>query len=101
MLRSTYLACLLAAGLTSAAHAGPEDLATIERECQAQLGYAPARCACFGETAEAQLSDTQQAFVAAQITSDQVAVAQIQPTMTIDDMVGAGTFMGNVAQLCP
>jgi hypothetical protein len=81
--------------------AAPEHIATIEQECQTQLGYAPARCACFGETAAAQLSDTEQAFVAAQVTKDKSAAAEIQRTMTVDEMMKAGQFMTSVAQQCP
>jgi hypothetical protein len=81
--------------------AAPEHLATIEQECLTQLGYGPERCACFGETAASQLSDKEQAFVAAQVTQDQAAIAQIQGTMTVNEMMAAGQFMTSAAQQCP
>jgi hypothetical protein len=94
---------LVLAGLFAApaSLAGPEHIATIESECQTQLGHSPARCACFGETAAAQLSDKEQAFVAAQVTKDQAAIAQIQGTMTVNEMMAAGQFMTGVEQQCP
>ncbi|MGH6923283.1 MAG: hypothetical protein ACRED5_06040 [Propylenella sp.] len=76
-------------------------MATIEQECQTQLGHSPARCACFGETAAAQLSDKEQAFVAAQVMKDQAAIAQIQGTMTVNEMMAAGQFMTGIEQQCP
>ncbi len=81
--------------------AGPEHVATIEQECQTQLGYTPARCACFGVTAGAQLSDKEQAFVAAQVVKDQATITEIQGTMTVNEMMKAGQFMTSVAQQCP
>jgi hypothetical protein len=95
-------ASFVVAGAFGASHslAGPQDVATIERECQTQLGYAPARCACFGEKAGG-LSDKEQAFVAAQVTKDKAAIVRIQGTMTVNEMMTAGQFMTSVAQLCP
>ena len=83
-----------------ASFAGPEHVATIEQECQTQLGYSPSRCVCFGEKA-GQLSDKEQAFVAAQVTKNQAALAQIQGTMTVNEMMAAGEFVTGVAQQCP
>lgn len=81
--------------------AGAEDVATIERECQSQLGYSLERCGCFGDTAAATLSDKEQAFVAAQVMKDQAAIARVQGTMTMDEMMVAGQFMTTIAQQCP
>jgi len=81
--------------------AAPEHVATIEQECQSQLGYTPARCACFGVTASAQLTDKEQAFVAAQVVKDQAAITEIQGTMTVNEMMKAGQFTTSAAQQCP
>ena len=99
---SLGLAFAAAAGFcTSAGLAGPEHVATIESECQTQLGYSPSRCACFRSTAETGLSDNAQAFVAAQVTKNQAAIAETQATLSGDDMMAAINFLTTAPQQCP
>ena len=101
ILRILFVSFVVAAAFGAPpSFAGPDDVATIERECQTQLGYAPARCVCFGKKA-AGLSDKEQAFVAAQVTKDQAAIVRIQGTLTVNEMMKAGQFMTSVAQQCP
>ena len=99
---------MLAAGLLTlpliapgAAFAGPEHIAGIEQECVQQLGYAPARCECIGDRAEADLNDNQQAFMYAHATKNTAEAQRLQGVMTIDEMTEAGSFMAGVAGICP
>ncbi|MEX2200676.1 MAG: hypothetical protein WD711_04715 [Dongiaceae bacterium] len=81
--------------------AGSEHVAGIEQECEAQLGYAPERCECIGDHAEADLNDNQQAFMYAQATGNAAEAQRLQGSMTIDEMTEVGQLMTGIDGICP
>ncbi|MDP2619383.1 MAG: hypothetical protein Q8P46_04285 [Hyphomicrobiales bacterium] len=88
------------AGLAAPALATQEHLDTLERECGPQLGFSASGCKCISNTAAVELNDTQQAFVAAQVTKNQAEIARIQGAMTMDEMMQAANFMTTAPSRC-
>jgi hypothetical protein len=95
---------VVAAGLvlaTSAlpAYADAQAVDTLRQECAAQLNLPATACACIAAKA-AELTDNQQAFLAASVTKDETAAAALRGQMTIDELTQAGMFMTTSPQAC-
>lgn len=97
--RMTLSSALLVTALALPASASPADLATIERECGAQLNLPPGGCACIGKRA-ASFTDGQQAFIAAALAKDRVAQSEIVQTLTVAQLTEAGMFMTKAPAQC-
>jgi hypothetical protein len=100
MLRSFFVA----AGLVLAASALPaladtQAVETLRAECAAQLKLPAAACDCIAAKA-AELTDNQQAFLAASVTKDEATAATLRGQMTIDELTQAGMFMATSPQAC-
>jgi len=85
---------------TTPAFAGQEHLDIIGQQCGAQLGQPPAVCSCMAQSAGAQLSDTQQAFMAAQVTSNGPEIARTQALLSADEAVAVMQFMTTIVPAC-
>ena len=77
-----------------------EDLRTIAEQCGVQLKLPNAACACISGAAGEQLSDKQQAFMAAQVTKNRGEVARLQSEMTVGEMTAVGNFMTSIVAKC-
>lgn len=75
-------------------------LRTITEQCGVQLKLPDATCACISGAAGKQLSDQQQAFMAAQVTKNNAEFARLQSEMTIGDMTEVGNFMTSIVGQC-
>lgn len=80
--------------------AAQEHLDTLKNECGVQLSMSSSACACIADKAGAELSDVQQAFVAAQVTRNKPEAGRLQQQMTVAEMMQAGTFMTNAPGAC-
>jgi hypothetical protein len=99
-LREASAILIACAGLAAPALAAQEHLDALERECGPQLGFPASGCKCISAAAAAELNDTQQAFVAAQVTRNKADAARIQGTMTMDEMMQAANFMTTAPSRC-
>lgn len=94
---------LLAATLAlavSPAVAGPQHLQIIGQQCAAQLGKPPAVCSCMSQRAGAQLSENQQAFMAAQVTGNGPEIGRTQALLGANDALGVMQFMTTIITAC-
>lgn len=73
---------------------------TLKAECLKQLGLSESGCTCIGNKAEAELSETQQQLVVAHVTKNKAKAAEIQATMSPEDMTAAATFMTTAPGAC-
>ena len=99
MMKSLLAAAFLAASL-SPALAGPEHLTIIGQQCASQLKLSAAVCNCMVQKAGAELNNSQQAFMAAQVTGNTAEVARVQGMMTAQEAVATGQFMTSVVGQC-
>ena len=100
MTRSIALLALIIGFVPGLALASPADLATLESECGPQLGLSATGCACIKAKAAAELSDTQQAFVASIVTKDKKTQRAVMQNMTVGEMTAAGQFMTTAPAQC-
>ena len=96
---ATVIGGLILAAFTFPALADTAALETLRSECAAQLNLPPPACDCIVDRA-AELSDNQQAFVAASVTKDEATAATLRGQMTIDELTQAGPFMTTSPQAC-
>ena len=73
---------------------------TLKAECLKQLGMPESACTCIGTTAEADLSENQQKLVVAHVTNDKAKAAELQATMTVEEMTEAANFMTTAPGKC-
>jgi hypothetical protein len=85
---------------TAPAFAAPEHLEIIGQQCGVQLNQSPTVCSCVQQNAGTQLSDTQQAFMAAQVTANVPEITRTQGLLTADDAIGVMQFMSSVVATC-
>lgn len=69
-------------------------------ECHIQLDLSDSGCACIGESARRDLSETQQEFVLAQVTDDKAASDSLMQDMTIEEMTQAAEWMMSAPTNC-
>jgi len=100
MTRTIALAALILVAAQASAFATTQHLKTIGEQCAVQLKLPPTACACISSAAGEQLSDTQQAFMVAQITKDKAAMASLQSSMTVGEMTVVGNFMTSIVGQC-
>ena len=100
LLLSAAVLAVSAMGFALPAVATQEDLDTIASECGQQLQLSPSGCTCIRDTAAADLTDAQQAFVAASITEDHARRGELQGKMSGDEVLGAITFMTQAPTSC-
>lgn len=91
---------IVCAGFAAPALAAQEHLDTLKRECGTQLGLSASGCQCISDSAAAELNDNQQAFVVAQVTGDNAEFTRLQGSMTMDEMMAAGTFVTTAPSRC-
>ena len=82
----------LLTGLSIPALAGPEHIQTIREQCGIQLNVSASVCECIA-TAAADLNENQQAFAAAQVTSNGPEIARIQTLLSAEEALGVMNFM--------
>ena len=99
-LRTLLLATVVFAGTASSLLAGIEHIQTIRRECLSQVAYPQPQCDCIAERAAGDLSDNQQAYVAAQMSGKLSDIAQLQGAMTPEEVAATDAFMGSIAETC-
>jgi hypothetical protein len=101
MTRAIMLLVLVAGAfpLPGAALASEEDLVTIESECGKRLKMPPGGCTCMRDKA-GELTDGQQAFVAAVVSKDKQAQASIMQNLTVGELTEAGMFMTQAPGQC-
>jgi hypothetical protein len=90
---------LIASAVADSAFADAGDLETLRTECAAQLNLPSGACDCIAAKA-GELSDNQQAFLAATVTKDVATAATLRVQMSIEELTAAGMFMANSAQIC-
>ena len=100
MTRIITLAAFTLLAAQASAFATAQHLKTIGEQCGIQLKLPAATCACISGAAGEQLSETQQAFMVAQITKDKAAMAQMQSSMTVGEMTAVGNFMTSIVGQC-
>ena len=96
----TMVAVAALAFATMPAFAAQEHLDIIGQQCAAQLGQTPAVCGCMVQSAGAQLNDSQQAFMAAQVTSNGPEIARTQALLSANEAVGVMQFMTTIIAAC-
>ena len=69
-------------------------------ECHIQLDLSDSGCACIGESARRDLSETQQEFVLAQVTDDKAASDSLMQDMTVEEMTQAAEWMMSAPTNC-
>jgi len=100
MLRSAGLAgSLILAASTVPVFADAAALETVRTECGTQLNLPAAACDCIA-TRAGELSDEQQAFLAATVTKDEAATSSLRGQMTIEELTQVGMFMTSAPQNC-
>ena len=82
------------------AFAAQEHLDIISQQCGIQIGQTPAVCGCMAQSAGAQLSENQQAFMAAQVTANGPEIARTQGLLSPDEAVSVMQFMTTIVQAC-
>jgi hypothetical protein len=83
------------------AFAAQEHLDIIGQQCGTRLSLAPQVCACMQQSAGTQLTDNQQAFMAAQVTANGPEITRIQAELlTAEDAVKVMQFMTTVVPAC-
>jgi hypothetical protein len=82
------------------AFAAQEHLDIIGQQCAVQLGQSPAVCGCMSQSAGAQLNDNQQAFMAAQVTSNGPEIARTQALLDANEAIGVMQFMTTIVGAC-
>ncbi len=98
-LGAAVLGALLASGLIAGqAHADAAD--DLVDECHVQLELSDSGCACIGESARRDLSETQQEFVLAQVTDDKAASDSLMQGMTVEEMTQAAEWMMSAPTDC-
>lgn len=99
MARRILLALALVAAMSPAV-AGPQHLQIINQQCGTQLGKPPAVCNCMSQRAGSQLSENQQAFMAAQVTGNAPEIGRTQATLSANDALGVMQFMTTIIAAC-
>ena len=100
MLRPSRLAAsLILAASAMPAFADADDLETLRTECAAQLNLPSAVCDCIADKA-GELSESQQAFLAATVSQDFAAAGEVRTQMSIAEVTEAGMFMAGSPQGC-
>ena len=84
-------------GLPMPALAGPEHIDAIREQCGIQLNFPANVCDCMAAAAAADLNENQQAFTAAQVTSNGQEIARIQTLLSADEAMGVMNFMSGFA----
>lgn len=100
MIRFAMLLTFASLAVPGVALASSADLATLESECGPQLGLSATGCACIKAKAAAELSDAQQAFVAAIVTKNKTTQRAVMQNMTVGEMTAAGQFMSSAPAQC-
>jgi len=91
---------LLIGGTLVPGYAAQADLDTLYRECTPQLGLSDSGCRCISSAAAKELSDKQQALIAAMVTKNQTKVAALQGQLNMDETMKAADFMTSAPQKC-
>jgi len=91
---SLFIAVSVTPAFADAGH-----LETLRTECASQLNLPSGACDCLAGKA-GELSDNQQAFLAATVTKDVATAATLRMQMSIDELTQAGMFMATSAQTC-
>ena len=73
---------------------------TLRAECAIQLNLGAGGCNCIAETAASELSDAQQALVAAMVSQDQATAATVRSAMSVQEISEAAMFMVNTPKRC-
>lgn len=98
-LGAAVFSAILASSLsTGQANADAAD--DLVDECHIQLDLSDSGCACIGESARRDLSETQQEFVLAQVTDDKAASDSLMQGMTVDEMTQAAEWMMTIPTEC-
>ena len=74
-------------------------LETLRTECASQLNLPSGACDCIAGKA-GELSENQQAFLAATVTKDVATAATLRMQMSIEELTQAGMFMADSAHSC-
>ncbi len=98
-LGAAMLGAFLASGLL-AGQALADAADDLVDECHIQLELSDAGCACIGEIARRDLSESQQEFVLAQVTDDTAAVDSLAQGMTVEEMTQAAEWMMSAPSNC-
>ena len=92
-----------AAFAMSLAATGPAiagDALTVSEACSRSSNIPPAICICLGETAEAELSEIQRAFVIAVLNENEAETLRLRGVIPPVEMVAAAMFMVNAPAEC-
>jgi hypothetical protein len=83
----------------NAGFASESDLATIEDQCGKRLKLPPGGCACLRDKAS-ELTEGQQAFIAAVVSKDKTTQVSLMQTLTVKELTDAGSFMTKTPAEC-
>jgi hypothetical protein len=101
MTKSRVTTAVLALTLAAMpALAGQADLAIIHDQCGVQLNQPPPVCDCIASSASVKLNENQQAFMAAQITSNGPEIGRTQALLDQNQALGVAEFMTTVIAAC-
>jgi len=75
------------------------DQTAIGQGCLAKLNWSEPACQCLAEKA-AEMEDVQQAFLAATLSQDNAAIADLRSKMTIPQLTQASLFLMKAAPSC-
>jgi len=89
----------------SMASAAPEAMAAAGRTdvlaaCQRHGYVATSACPCVADRAMKNLDDAQRAWLVASISENATETARLQGAMTVQEIVGVGTFMTQAPHQC-
>jgi hypothetical protein len=98
----TIVLLTVAAAILIAPNAGfasESDLATIEDQCGKRLKLPPGGCTCLRDKAS-ELTEGQQAFIAAVVSKDKTTQVSLMQTLTVKELTDAGIFMTKTPSEC-
>jgi hypothetical protein len=78
-------------GTASAARAGEAEQGAARAHCEAELVVPPGTCPCLAGKA-AEMSEAQQALLAATVTGDEARAAELRATLPVEAIMQVGTF---------